>query len=166
MLYSGDPFLAQFPHPPGMRQLRDKVAKMRPNAEDEWVREDRSFILEYIAWRDEGLCGLCAVPLKEGVNPLKLTADDVNVEHIIPRVIGRFLLNNGKASNGDIYESRVHHIDNLQAAHPRCNKHKGNKPQANKWRHPVMCSVPAAKVRATPGGYLWLPYNGPQGCLW
>lgn len=166
VLYSGDPFLAELPHPPGMRKLRAKVVAMRLNAEGIWNGQDRSFILEYIEWRDDGLCGLCAAPFKAGVSILKINADEINVEHIIPRVIGRFSLRGGKKIDGDKYLSLIDHIDNLQAAHPRCNKHKGNTPKASRWRHAVMRPVPAARINTTPGDYLWLPYNGPQGCLW
>ena len=55
-----------------------------------------------------------------------------------------------KAEPGTQYKSRLHKIDNLQAAHTYCNKRKGNTPDVDKWRHPAM-PPPAARWRVAAG---------------
>ena len=63
----------------------------------------------------------------------------------------------GKAEPGTQYKSRLHKIDNLQAAHTYCNKRKGNTPEVVKWRHPAM--PPLTVADGEDGGALVLPRN-------
>ena len=53
----------------------------------------------------------------------------------------------GKAEPGTRYKSRLHKIDNLQAAHTYCNNRKGNTPEVNKWRHPAMSPLTVADAQ-------------------
>ena len=45
---------------------------------------------------------------------------------------------------GTRFTSRLHMMDNLQAAHTYCNKDKGNTPEVKKWRHPAMPQLSVA----------------------
>ncbi|MYK75623.1 MAG: hypothetical protein F4016_01660 [Acidimicrobiaceae bacterium] len=47
--------------------------------------------------------------------------------------------------DGPRFKSRLHKLDNLQAAHTYCNKRKGNTPQVSRWRHQNMPPLPAAE---------------------
>ena len=61
------------------------------------------------------------------------------IEHIdpAPKRFGRFDHRRGLVTSGSGYESRLHHVDNLeQAAHDYCNRAKGNSPRVVDWRHP------------------------------
>lgn len=55
------------------------------------------------------------------------------------------------------YQSRLHHVDNLQAAHEYCNRPKGNTPDVSKWRHPKLWPLPVALKQTPDRGYLWVP---------
>lgn len=104
-----------------------------PDIFDRWSTEHRSRILGYLYDRDSGRCGLCCgeIPRQE----LK----DAHVEHIIPKDFVRFELSpRGEAHNGGYYTSRLHGMDNLQIAHPRCNRKKGDTSDIRRWRHPEM----------------------------
>ena len=63
----------------------------------------------------------------------------------------------GKAEPGTRYKSRLHKIDNLQAAHTYCNKRKGNTPEVAKWRHPAM--PPLTVADADDGRAFVLPWK-------
>jgi len=63
----------------------------------------------------------------------------------------------GKAEPGAYYKSRLHKIDNLQAAHTYCNQRKANKPEITKWRHETMPPLTVADSEDGPG--LVLPAN-------
>ena len=68
----------------------------------------------------------------------------------MPKVFAVFdVRKGGKAEPGTRYKSRLHKIDNLQAAHTYCNKRKGNTPEVTKWRHP---SMPPLTVADAEGG--------------
>lgn len=58
---------------------------------------------------------------------------------------------------GTTYQSRLHHIDNLQAAHEYCNRAKGNNPDISEWRHPMLWPLPVARKRTPDHSYLWVP---------
>ena len=93
-------------------------------------------MLSYIHTRDGGRCGLCAGETKQ---------KGAQIEHIVPKVFAVFDVGRGgKAEPGTRYKSRLHKIDNLQAAHTYCNKRKGNTPEVDKWRHPAMPPLPVA----------------------
>ena len=73
--------------------------------------------------------------------PLKM----LHIEHVVPKTFGLFTVRKGGfAQQGLRYRSRVHKLDNLQAAHPPCNKAKGNTPNVKKWRHMAMPSLTVA----------------------
>ena len=147
--YLYEPFIAYRPHSPELAGMHDEAAELRPHPSTaRWVPEDREFILYYLAWRDHERCGLCAMPLPAGVG---------HIEHIVPKRFGRFDHRRGLVTSGSDYESRLHHVDNLQAAHDYCNRAKGNSPKVADWRHPDMWSLPVAIKRATPHTYLWVP---------
>lgn len=101
-----------------------------PDASGRWDKEHRQKVLSYVYNRDGGRCGLCA-------GEMKLQA--AHLEHVVPKVFAVFdIRKGGKAEPGTYYKSRLHKIDNLQAAHTYCNKRKGNTPDVEKWRHPAM----------------------------
>ena len=78
------------------------------------------------------------------------------IEHVVPKVFVLFdVSKGGKAEPGTQYKSRLHKIDNLQAAHTYCNKRKGNTPEVDKWRHPAMPLLTVADTGD--GGALVLP---------
>ena len=63
---------------------------------------------------------------------------------------------------GEQWQSRLHHLDNLQAAHSYCNRAKGNAADISKWCHPKQRPLPvAADATGASGGYLWLPCEPP-----
>ena len=75
---------------------------------------------------------------------------------VVPKVFVLFDVGrDGKAEPGTRYKSRLHKIDNLQAAHTYCNKRKANTPEVDKWRHPAM--PPLTVADAEDGGALVLP---------
>ncbi len=125
-----------------------------PDATDRWPKEHRKKVLDYLHDRDAGRCGLCC-----GEIP-KQKLNGAHIEHIIPKDFVRFVLSpKGKASNGGYYTSKLHGMDNLQIAHPRCNKKKGDTADAYRWRHPDMPQRVAAV--ADDGRVLMLPPTVP-----
>ena len=115
-----------------------------------WEPEQRQLVLRYIAWRDYSRCGLCAMPLPVGHG---------QVEHIVPKMFGYFDLNGMRVKHGTTYQSRLHHVDNLQAAHEYCNRPKGNTSDVSKWRHPhhELWPLPVARKQSPGHSYLWVP---------
>ena len=78
------------------------------------------------------------------------------IEHVVPKVFVLFdVSKGGKAEAGTQYRSRLHKIDNLQAAHTYCNKRKGNTPEVDQWRHSAM--PPLTVADAEDGAVLVLP---------
>ena len=101
-----------------------------PDATGRWDDAHRRRVLSYVFDRDSGRCGLCAGEMK---------LQGAHIEHVVPKVFAVFdVRKGGKAEPGTRYKSRLHKIDNLQAAHTYCNKRKGNTPEVAKWRHPAM----------------------------
>lgn len=118
-----------------------------PDAKDRWDREHRRKVLNYLHIRDAERCGLCGAKMK-----LK----GAQVEHVVPKRFAVFELTaEGEARQGTYYTSVLHGMENLQVAHPRCNKFKGNKPDIREWRHPSMPQLVVAK--AADGRVLMLP---------
>lgn len=106
-----------------------------PDATGRWGDAHRRRVLSYIYDRDSGRCGLCAGDMKK---------KGAQIEHIVPKVFAVLDVRKGKAGPGTRYRSRLHKLDNLQAAHTYCNKRKGNTPQVGRWRHPDMPPLPVA----------------------
>ena len=101
-----------------------------PDATGRWDKDHRRKMLAHVYNRDDGRCGLCAAEMK---------LQGAHLEHVVPKVFAVFdVRKGGKAEPGTHYKSRLHKIDNLQAAHTYCNKRKGNTPEVAKWRHPAM----------------------------
>ena len=101
-----------------------------PDATGRWDDNHRRRMLSYVYDRDGGRCGLCAGETKK---------QGAQIEHVVPKVFAVFDVGkSGEAEPGTSYKSRLHKIDNLQAAHSYCNKRKGNTPDVSKWRHPAM----------------------------
>ena len=118
-----------------------------PDATGRWDADHRRRMLSYIHTRDGGRCGLCAGETKQ---------KGAQIEHIVPKVFAVFDIGKGgKAEPGTQYKSRLHKIDNLQAAHTYCNKRKGNTPEVDKWRHPAMPPLTVADTED--GGTFVLP---------
>ncbi|MCY4519008.1 MAG: topoisomerase DNA-binding C4 zinc finger domain-containing protein [Acidimicrobiaceae bacterium] len=118
-----------------------------PDATDRWKPKHRKQVLDYLHIRDGERCGLCGGKMK-----LK----GAQVEHVVPKRFAVFELTaEGEARQGTYYTSVLHGMENLQAAHPRCNKYKGNAPDIRRWRHPSMPRLVVAK--ATDGRVLMLP---------
>lgn len=131
-----------------MRRMR--LESDEPDATDRWEREHRLRVLKYLHERDSGRCGLCTGEIRE--QDLKRA----HIEHIIPKDFVRFELSpKGKAIHGGHYESKLHAMDNLQIAHPRCNKKKGDTADVYRWRHPEMPQRAAGE--AIDGWVLLLP---------
>ena len=107
-----------------------------PDASGRWDEDHRRRVLSYIYDRDGGRCGLCAAEMKK---------TGAHIEHVVPKVFVFFDIHKGKAMDGTRFKSRLHKLDNLQAAHTYCNKRKGNTPQVSKWRHQNMPPLPAAE---------------------
>ena len=124
-----------------------------PDATGRWNKDHRPKVLAYVHDRDGGRCGLCAGDMK-----LK----GAHIEHVVPKVFAVFdVRKGGKAEPGTRYKSRLHKIDNLQAAHTYCNKRKGNTPEVDKWRHPAM--PPLTVADADDGQSLVLPRERSAG---
>ena len=120
-----------------------------PDATGRWDDAHRRRMLSYIHNRDGGRCGLCAGEVK-----LK----GAQVEHVVPKVFAVFdVRKGGKAEPGTRYKSRLHKIDNLQAAHTYCNKRKGNTPEVTRWRHPAMPPLTVADTED--GKFFVLPWK-------
>ena len=121
-----------------------------PDATGRWDPDHRRKVLRYVYERDGGRCGLCAGEMK---------LQGAHIEHIVPKVFAVFdLRKGGKAVTGSRYKSRLHRLDNLQAAHTYCNRRKGNTPEIRKWRHPDM-PVLAVAIGQDGGEFLipWKP---------
>ena len=106
-----------------------------PDATGRWDPEHRRKVLRWVYDRDGGRCGLCAGEMK---------LDGAVIEHIAPKIFAVFDVRKGSAEPGTRYTSRLHKMDNLQAAHTYCNKRKGNSPKVKEWRHPAMSPLPVA----------------------
>ena len=124
-----------------------------PDATGRWDREHRRKVLRYVYDRDGGRCGLCGGEMK-----LK----GAHLEHIVPKVFAVFdIRKGGKAVTGTSFRSRLHRLDNLQAAHTYCNRRKGNTPEIRKWRHPDMLVLAVAV--AQDGRELLVPWRLVKG---
>ena len=131
---------------------RRQLESDEPDATGRWDPEHRSKVLRYVYDRDDGRCGLCAGEMK-----LK----GAHIEHIVPKVFAVFdVRKGGVAEPGTQYTSRLHKLDNLQAAHTYCNKRKGNTPKVREWRHPAMPSLPVADT--ADGTQFVLPFIRPN----
>ena len=135
------------------RTARPSAQDKPPNEPDDagyWNSDKRVELLNNIHDRDGGLCGICG---------RRVSIEGAQVEHIVPKVFGYFnIQKGGKVKIGTQYKSLLHETDNLQLAHPQCNKHKGNKVDTRQWRHPIM---PSLKVAVTEDGREFvLPYKG------
>ena len=118
-----------------------------PDAAGRWDDDHRRKMLSYVYDRDGGRCGICTAEMK---------IKGAQIEHVVPKVFVLFDVGrDGKAGPGTQYKSRLHKIDNLQAAHTYCNKRKGNTPEVDEWRHPAM--PPLTVADAEDGGALVLP---------
>ena len=118
-----------------------------PDAAGRWDDDHRRSMLRYVYDRDGGRCGLCTAEMK---------IKGAHIEHVVPKVFVLFDVGKGgKAEPGTQYKSRLHKIDNLQAAHTYCNKRKGNAAEVDKWRHPAMPPLTVADTED--GGALVLP---------
>ena len=147
--YGFDPFVHYTRHSQEAMVLRRRAAALRPHpSTGRWDPGDRAEILAYLASRDEGRCGLCALPLPVA---------EGQVEHVVPKKFGLFDFSGGSARAGRTLESMLHHVDNLQMAHDYCNRAKGNTPSAVKWRHPMLPPLPVARQVGNPRTYLWVP---------
>ena len=147
--YDFEPFLHHNRHNRDQMVLRRRAAVLRPHASSgRWRTDDRLTVLRYLKWRDGGRCGLCAIPLPPGQG---------QIEHVVPKKFGYFDFAKGRASPGTTLQSKLHQVDNLQAAHDYCNKAKGNSAAGIKWRHPGLPSLPVAKVTSEARTYLWVP---------
>ena len=123
-----------------------------PDATGRWDPEHRRKVLRYVFDRDGGRCGLCGGEMK-----LK----GAHIEHIVPKVFALFdVRKGGKAVTGSHYKSRLHRLDNLQAAHTYCNRRKGNTPEIRKWRHPDMPVLPVAVAQS--GKEFLVPWKPPN----
>ena len=88
------------------------------------------------------------------------------IEHLVPKRFGFFDLKHKRGQRqavaGEQWQSRLHHLDNLQAAHSYCNRAKGNAADISKWRHPKMRAVPVVVgADGDRSRYLWLPKEPP-----
>lgn len=128
---------------------RRMLESEQPDATGRWDRAHRRKVLRYVHERDGGRCGLCA-----GEMPLK----GAHLEHIVPKVFAVFdVRRGGRAEPGTRYTSRLHRLDNLQAAHTYCNRRKGNSPKVRDWRHPAMAPLPVADT--ADGSVFVLPWT-------
>ena len=125
-----------------------------PDATGEWEPKHRRAVLRYVYDRDGGRCGVCGAKTK-----LK----GAQVEHVAPKIFTTFNIDREIAVSGSGFRSALHKLDNLQAAHSYCNKHKGNVPQVRKWRHRDM---PPLAVATTPtGSRLMVPATEDESVL-
>ena len=118
---------------------RWSLERDEPDATDRWKPAHRRKVLNFLHIRDGERCGLCGGTMK-----LK----GAQVEHVVPKRFAVFELSaEGKARQGTYYTSVLHGMENLQAAHPRCNKYKGNTPDIRRWRHPSMPRLVVARTK-------------------
>ena len=81
------------------------------------------------------------------------------IDHVVPKVFAYFDVHKGgKVVRDPYYKSRLHKMDNLQAAHTYCNKRKGNAIQVGEWRHATMPSLSVAV--AGDGREFLVPWDG------
>ncbi len=138
------------------RGTADRIWRWRleldePDANDRWDPEHRRRVLPYLHDRDKGHCGICG-----GLMKLK----GAHIEHIVPKRFAVFeLTSEGMAQQGAYYTSELHRMNNLQVAHARCNRNKGNTPDIRQWRHQTMEPRPVAKSKD--GRVLLLPLPEP-----
>ena len=154
-----DQYLETHPHPAVRRAQRWLVKGTRPDGSTgKWDPDDRKRVVGYLWWRDDRRCGLCALPIARS---------DAQIEHVVPKKVGLFTLQRAgrgrRAVAGREWESRLHHLDNLQVAHDYCNRAKGNTPDPTKWRHLELRPLPVAKVYPDGAEYLWLPRRAGAG---
>ena len=122
-----------------------------PDTTGRWDAKHRRKVLAYVHARDNGRCGLYGGEMKR---------KGAQVEHVVPKIFAMFDVGAGaKATSGTRYRSRLHKLDNLQAAHTYCNKRKSNTPAVTKWRHPAM---PPLTVADSDNGQFVVPYNRPS----
>ena len=132
----------------------ERLSRLRPDDSGRWQDAHRLRLLAWVARRDGNRCGLCAADLPRDLSQCEL-------DHIIPRVYAYFdVTTRGRAAPGDQWASRMHHRDNLQAAHSNCNGAKRATSDLSRWRHPLMLQVPAAEARTDkPPEFLQLPLH-------
>ncbi len=138
----------------GNRSRNQDPAPNEPDAAGRWTPNERREVLRHLYERDGGRCGICGAEV-----PLEIA----QVEHVVPRVFAYFSVRKGGKADksGGYYKSKMHGYDNLQVAHPHCNKHKGNKAAVKEWRHSKMPPLVVAiaddgKVFTTP----WVKSDG------
>ena len=103
----------------------------KPDANGRWRKPIRRKKLLAVWERDDRRCGLCGgdMPVLKGAH----------LEHVVPKRFPYFTAKKGGTiAQGTLYKSRLHSVDNLQAAHPDCNKRKGNSVRISDWRHRTM----------------------------
>ena len=147
--YAPDPFLAFRRHTPLEAVQRRRAAIARPNSNTaKWRFDGKASVLVYLAKRDGGRCGLCATPVG---------GRKTEIDHVVPKRFVEFDLvgATSKAVPGTFYRSNLHHVDNLQAAHPYCHKAKDDCPEVAYWRHPSLTPLPAAQQNEA-SDYLWI----------
>ncbi|WP_420624615.1 HNH endonuclease [Candidatus Poriferisodalis sp.] len=148
--YQPDPFLGTHEHSKDMVALRRKAVSMRHHlSETEWTDEARAVVLLYLRWRDGQCCGVCG---------LMMMAQDAVIDHVIPKRFGVFDIRNGRAVAGVAYESKLHHIDNIQAAHERCRDDEGATDRVVLWRNLSLPLLPSAgRAQAVWTAPVWFP---------
>lgn len=147
--YTHDPFLRSHPQTFLEAVKRRRATGVRPNPTTaKWRFDGRVTVLAYLLARDGQRCGLCAMPVK---------GRKTEIDHVVPKRFWEFDLAGGgsRAVPGSSLRSRLHHVDNLQAAHPYCHKAKNDSPDVAYWRHPRLPSLPVAEMAETPE-YVWI----------
>jgi hypothetical protein len=148
--YQWDPFLHSTPHSRNGVSLRLDAASRRPDQSTaKWRPEDSDVVLRYLGQRDGARCGRCAghLPVRAG-----------QIDYVVPKELGLFdFSGDGRAVPGTTFESKLHHIDNLQAVHDYCHRKKGHSPFGRDWRHPDLPSLPVASCTDGSRDYHWLP---------
>jgi len=75
-----------------------------------WKRSPRWKLVRKLSARDGNLCSICCYPMKMNKHPTK-SEDAPTIDHRVPRSRGG-----------------TNHFDNLQLAHLRCNRARGDAP--------------------------------------
>lgn len=89
-------------------------------------------------WDWDAACGICGDMLG-GYPPFwDHVGGEPQLDHIVPRSLATFAVEDGRAVPGDEWVSRGDHPDNLQWAHKACNLRKGATPHMDRWRHPLL----------------------------